>query len=69
MPKQYLEEFKKQVVACYEEKQSLTYVAKKYNIAASTVARWINDCTIHGPLEEQFTLSEFKQLKRKYTRS
>lgn len=69
MSKQYPEEFKKQVVACYEKKHSLVFAAEKYNVAVSTVARWVKDYTIHGPLEEQFTLSEFKELKRKYTRS
>ncbi len=69
MPKQYSEEFRKQVVAFYEKKQSITLAAEKYNVGTSTVARWVNDYTIHGPLEEQFTLSEFKELKRKYTRS
>ncbi len=69
MSKQYPEEFKKQVVACYEKKHSLVFAAEKYNVAVSTVARWVNDYTIHGPLEEQFTLSEFKELKRKYARS
>lgn len=69
MPKQYTEEFRKQVVACYEKKQSISFAAEKYNVATSTVARWVNDYTIHGPLEEQFTLSEFKELKRKYVRS
>lgn len=68
MPKEYTKEFRKQVVACYEKEQSLTYVAEKYSVATSTVARWVNDYTIHGPLEEQFTLSEFKELKRKYAR-
>lgn len=69
MPKQYSEEFRKQVVAFYEKKQSITLAAEKYNVGTSTVARWVNDYTIHGPLEEQFTLSEFKELKRKYARS
>lgn len=69
MPKQYSEEFRKQVVAFYEKKQSITLAAEKYNVGTSTVARWVNDYTIRGPLEEQFTLSEFKELKRKYARS
>jgi len=69
MSKQYPEEFRKQVVACYEKKHSLVFAAEKYSVAVSTVARWVNDYTIHGPLEEQFTLSEFKELKRKYARS
>lgn len=69
MPKQYKEEFKKQAVAYYEECHSLCMVAEKYQVAASTVNRWVNENKNLGDTEEPFTLSEFRALKRKYERT
>lgn len=69
MPKQYKEEFKKQAVACYEQCHSLCTVAEKYQVAASTVNRWVNEHKNLGDTEEPFTLSEFRTLKRKYERT
>ena len=66
MPKKYYDEFKKQVIAYYDKQHTIIQTAEKYNIAPSSVARWINDYTIRGSLEESFTLSDFKALKRKY---
>lgn len=68
MPKKYSDEFKKQVIAYYDKQHSIIQTAEKYNVAISSVARWINDYTIRGSLEESFTLSEFKTLQRKYER-
>lgn len=69
MPKQYKEEFKKQAVAYYEECHSLCTVAEKYQVAASTVNRWVNEHKNLGDTEQPFTLSEFRTLKRKYERT
>ena len=69
MPKKYSDEFKKQVIAYYNKQHSIIQVAEKYNVAPSSVARWINDYTMRGSLEESFTLSEFKALQRKYERT
>lgn len=69
MPKQYKEEFKKQAVAYYEECHSLCMAAEKYQVAASTVNRWVNEHKNLGDTEEPFTLSEFRALKRKYERT
>ncbi|MBE7048183.1 MAG: IS3 family transposase [Ruminococcaceae bacterium] len=69
MPKKYSDEFKKQVIAYYDKQHSIIQTAEKYNVAISSVARWINDYTIRGSLEESFTLSEFKTLQRKYERT
>lgn len=69
MPKQYKEEFKKQAVAYYEQCHSLCMVAEKYQVAASTVNRWVNEHKNLGNPEEPVTLSEFRTLKRKYERT
>lgn len=69
MPKKYSDEFKKQVIAYYDKQHTIIQTAEKYNVAPSSVARWINDYTLRGSLEESFTLSDFKALKRKYERT
>lgn len=69
MPKQYKEEFKKQAVAYYEECHSLCMVAEKYQVAASTVNRWVNEYKNLGSPDAPFTLSEYRALKQKYERT
>ncbi len=69
MPKQYSEEFRKQVIAHYGKHHSLAMSAEKYHVAASTVNRWVNDYANLGTQEDQFTLTEYKALKHRCERN
>lgn len=69
MPKQYKEEFKKQVVGYYEKCHSLCTVAEKFQVAVSTVNRWVNEYKNLGTTEAPFTLSEYRALKQKYEKT
>ena len=41
--KNYTEEFKKQIVALYQNGKSSIEIAREYEIAKSTVSKWVNN--------------------------
>ena len=69
MPQKYTEEFKRQAVIHFENTSSVEATCLKYNIARSTLYRWIKDYSNIGTEQESFTLADFETLKRKLTRA
>ncbi|SHK57027.1 transposase [Paramaledivibacter caminithermalis DSM 15212] len=46
--KRYTEEFKKQIVVLVKSGKSPTEIVKEYNVARSTVNKWVKDYTTSG---------------------
>ena len=46
--KRYTEEFKKQIVGLVESGKSPTEIVKEYNVARSTVNKWVKDYSKSG---------------------
>ncbi|SHK49593.1 transposase [Paramaledivibacter caminithermalis] len=46
--KRYTEEFKKQIVGLVESGKNPTEIVREYNIARSTVNKWVKDYTTSG---------------------
>lgn len=65
MPKQYPEEFKKQVVLSCQNETSLSAICEKNHIAQSTLYRWLKE---YGTYENEHTRVEYKKLQGQHDR-
>lgn len=52
MPKQYPEEFKKQVVSTYQNGVAIPDLSQRFQISQSTLYRWIKEYVLTGQGEE-----------------
>lgn len=59
--KRYTDEFKKQIVALVRNGKSAMEVAKEYNLARSTVNKWVSDFTTSGSFKAKDNRSEGEQ--------
>ena len=66
MPKKYPLEFKKQIVNLCQSGMPMSEAEKKFNVAISTLYRWLREC---GPSPEGHTAVEYSTLLRQNTRS
>ena len=65
MPKQYPTEFKRQVVNLCRDGVPMSDVGKKFNVAISTLYRWLSE---GGPSVEGYTAAEYSKLQRQNIR-
>lgn len=65
MPKQYMPEFKKQVVLACQNGLSILGASQKYYIAQSTLYRWLKEAELIGGL---YTVVEYNMLQHKSLR-
>lgn len=65
MPKQYSPEFKRQVVNLCRSGMPLPDVGEKFNVAVSTLYRWLKE---YAPSAEGYTAVEYSTLQRQNTR-
>ena len=65
MPKQYLLEFKRQVVELCRGGMPLPDVGEKFNVTISTLYRWLKE---YDPSAEGHTAAEYSTLQRQNTR-
>ena len=65
MPRQYPEEFKKQIVSLCVAGNTLSAVSEKYQLAQSTLYRW---CREYDPTGEQSTAKECTAIRRQCER-
>lgn len=65
MPKQYSEEFKKQITAICAAGTPLALISKKYHISLNTLYRWRKEYQRTG---EQNTMKDYSTLCRQYER-
>ena len=65
MPRQYPEEFKKQVVSFYAAGNPLSAVSEKYQLAQSTIYRW---CREYDSIGGQSTVKDCAAMRRQYER-
>ena len=63
MPQKYTEEFKRQAVIHFENTSSVEATCLKYNIARSTLYRWIKDYSNIGTEQESFTLADLQNVE------
>ncbi|RKD27168.1 transposase [Caminicella sporogenes] len=57
-PKRYKEEFKKQIVKLIKGGKSPSEIVKEYNIARSTVNKWVKDYTTSGSFKAKDNRSQ-----------
>ncbi len=70
--KNYTEEFKKQIVSLYNNGKTTQNIANEYNIAKSTITKWVKDYNTSGSFkakdnrtaEENELLALRKELKQ-----
>lgn len=65
MPKQYPEEFKKQIVSTCSTGLSIPVASKKYQIAQSTLYRWLKE---YAAMEDQYTIKDYATIQNQYQR-
>ena len=65
MPKQYPEEFKKQIAAICATGVSLVAISEKYRISLNTLYRWRKE---HPQAENQSTTKDYSTLCRQHKR-
>lgn len=65
MPKQYLPEFKQQAVLSIQNGVSIAEAGHKYQIAKSTLYRWMKEC---GQTDTDFSITDYTTLQRKSQR-
>ena len=56
--KRYNEEFKKQIVELVKNGKSPSEIAKEYNVARSTVNKWVKDYTTSGSFKAKNNRTE-----------
>lgn len=59
MPKQYQEEFKKQVIAVCQNGLPIVDASQKYHVAQSTLYRWVKEYSVENT-DEPYTLADYK---------
>lgn len=65
MPKKYPLEFKRQLVDLCRNGVPMSDVGKKFNVAISTLYRWLKE---YGPSAESYTAAEYSTLQRQNAR-
>jgi len=68
MPKRYPEEFRKQVIACFEEGESIELLYQKPLIARSALYRWIKEYQPIFSADKVYSLSDFNTILRRKER-
>jgi Transposase and inactivated derivatives len=69
MPKKYLEEYRKQIVICFENGESVDTLCQKHQIANSTLYRWIKEYRPIQHPDKIYSLSELNALLRQKQRA
>ncbi len=64
MPKQYLPEFRQQIVLSIQNGQAIAEISQRYQVAQSTLYRWMKDA---AP-EAEFSTADYTTLQRKNQR-
>lgn len=65
MPIQYLPEFRNQVVIAVQNGLPIPETSQKYQVAQSTIYRWINKC---GQADTDFSITDYTTLQQKSQR-
>ena len=70
--KNYTEEFKKQIVALRNNGKTVMEIAREYNVAKSTINKWVSDYSNSGSFKAKDNRSESEnellRLKKEITR-
>ena len=69
MQNKYQEEFRKQVVACFNNGESIDSLCQKHKIARSTLYRWIKEYQPVISVDKVFSLSEFNTIVHRKERA
>ena len=69
MPKQYPEDFKKQVVQFYENGQIISSICQEYQIAQSTFYRWIKEHRLITSDQLTYSPADFYRLSQHLTKT
>lgn len=65
MPKQYMPEFKQQIVLCIQNGLPIPEVSRKYHVAQSTLYRWIKGLELTSG---DFSVTDYNTLQRQHDR-